>query len=401
MRARGATRALCAIGLVIAGLAPAGAGPARDYLRFTEEMIRGAEKAMPALTRAADAAAERLIAGGELYVGGADRGFLSEALGRAGGLMMVRGLPSPDRATKADVLLIAPAAGTPSPDADLCRRAREAGTLVIAFGAGADFPADHLFPSLAAAGDGLFAGPNGERICPTATVGSVVQLWAWTAEYVAACTRRGKMPTLWQSVMVPGARERNEPLRALKFHPETKVEAIPAGRLGGEYLTNLAGCVRGLREKELGPLERAGALLAETRRAGRKAHLWIMGHLPPHAVGGAGDPGYFQRLPVRFKEDPGIQAGDLVVALGYTGIEQPLLDLVEKAGAKAAWIIAPTGPLDAVTRRGDIVIDQHWRLGDAIVTVPGYDVRILPPSAVTQLACYWAVVGEAAARKGE
>ena len=78
-----------------------------------------------------------------------------------------------------------------------------------------------------------------------------------------------------------------------------------------------------------------------------------------------------------------------------------LLDLVEKAGAKAAWIIAPTGPLDAVTRRGDIVIDQHWRLGDAIVTVPGYDVRILPPSAVTQLACYWAVVGEAAARKGE
>jgi hypothetical protein len=30
--------------------------------------------------------------------------------------------------------------------------------------------------------------------------------------------------------------------------------------------------------------------------------------------------------------------------------------------------------------------------------VPGYDVPILPPSAVTQLATYWSIVAEAAER---
>ena len=41
------------------------------------------------------------------------------------------------------------------------------------------------------------------------------------------------------------------------------------------------------------------------------------------------------------------------------------------------------------------MIDQQWRVGDCLVPVPGYDVSILPPSAITQLACYWALVDEA------
>jgi len=35
-----------------------------------------------------------------------------------------------------------------------------------------------------------------------------------------------------------------------------------------------------------------------------------------------------------------------------------------------------------------VVIDQHWRIGDCAVEVPGYDIRILPPSGIAQLFMY-------------
>jgi hypothetical protein len=34
------------------------------------------------------------------------------------------------------------------------------------------------------------------------------------------------------------------------------------------------------------------------------------------------------------------------------------------------------------------VINEHWLVGDAAVDVPGYDVRILPPSGICQLFIY-------------
>jgi len=49
--------------------------------------------------------------------------------------------------------------------------------------------------------------------------------------------------------------------------------------------------------------------------------------------------------------------------------------------------VEPDGP------QPDAVIHPHWSYGDALATVPGYDVPILPASGIVQAAIYWAVAG--------
>ena len=43
---------------------------------------------------------------------------------------------------------------------------------------------------------------------------------------------------------------------------------------------------------------------------------------------------------------------------------------------------------------GEMYINQHWAMGDSLVTVPGYDVKILPPSGVIEDAVYWSINAE-------
>lgn len=374
---------------------PCVAGPAQDTLLAVEALITRASKQIPEFARAAEDAAERVVAGGNLYITGKDVGFISEASHRAGGLMMLRRLTQPTQATRGDVALIAPTGD--AEEMALCRRLRTAGVRVIAFGAPKGFPADYGFPTLAPTEEGLLAGPKGTRIGSLSPLSDVVQLWAWTGEFVSACLRRGVMPTMFQSVMLPGARERNEPLRAMKFHPHTQAKPVPAGALAREYLAMLAVLVQRLREKELAHLEQVASLVAETRKAGHTVHLWMMGHLPPYVVGTSADAGLFRLWP-KVPGELALAKGDVILALGYTGLHEPVLAVAEAARVRVAWVIAPMGSLEAARRRNDLVVDQQWWPGDALVQVPGYDVRILPPSAITQLACYWAIVAEAVHR---
>ncbi len=48
-------------------------------------------------------------------------------------------------------------------------------------------------------------------------------------------------------------------------------------------------------------------------------------------------------------------------------------------------MVAPLSDEVDFKQFGDIVIDQHCSIGDCAVAVPGYDIRILPPSGITQL----------------
>jgi hypothetical protein len=41
-------------------------------------------------------------------------------------------------------------------------------------------------------------------------------------------------------------------------------------------------------------------------------------------------------------------------------------------------------------------IDPGWRLTDGCVTVPGYDIPILPASGVVQAAVFWTIASERA-----
>jgi len=115
----------------------------------------------------------------------------------------------------------------------------------------------------------------------------------------------------------------------------------------------------------------------------------------------SGDTGLFQLLPtgVRLREKvPSVGKGDVIIGLVYAGVSPELWEFAQATGARVVWILAPTDGTEKVLARGDMVINQHWVLGDALVEVPGYDVKILPPSAITQLTIYWGLVGETASR---
>ena len=67
-------------------------------------------------------------------------------------------------------------------------------------------------------------------------------------------------------------------------------------------------------------------------------------------------------------------------------------------GAGAAWSLADYNT-DANTGTGaigadEVFINQHWAKGDALVTVPGYPTKILPPSGVLGEACLRMVEAE-------
>jgi hypothetical protein len=73
----------------------------------------------------------------------------------------------------------------------------------------------------------------------------------------------------------------------------------------------------------------------------------------------------------------------------YNGVPPDKWEAVRRAKARAAWIMVPRPDQKLnFEQYGDVFINQHWEPGDAAVAMPGYDIRILPPSGVAQLFIY-------------
>ena len=86
-----------------------------------------------------------------------------------------------------------------------------------------------------------------------------------------------------------------------------------------------------------------------------------------------------------------LRPGDLFFFLGYYNRPREAYALAHERGAIIAEII--TGPPTDAGPAPDLIIRPGWPYGDALVTVPQYDIEILPASGIVQTAIYWAVVG--------
>jgi uncharacterized phosphosugar-binding protein len=73
----------------------------------------------------------------------------------------------------------------------------------------------------------------------------------------------------------------------------------------------------------------------------------------------------------------------------------PILDAARDKGVRSIVVAGqnPFAPLD--TGLSDVYIDPKWVVGDAIGEIPGYDIKILPPSAVLNGLLFYAVIAEA------
>lgn len=400
-------RAIILLGLLLLCATGSGQGPFPELVgaqRYFSLVRRGTAQSrgqLPVMTASATVAAQRLVEGGKIWVTGPQMDFQIEAIVRAGGLVALRQLKD---AMPADNDVVLMGASGPLDETAIAeiRKWRQAGAYVVAFCAPMDHMQEADHPDCVIDHGGLdFPRPMSApipEIYPLDTVINVINMWTWTGELAAACTRLGKMPVFYQSYGLPGGRERGAKYAGQTFHDDMQITPIAPGVLGGAYLDRLTTILRRMS----GQLRQSGAGMDQLRRVAQ-----LMQPDGPPALGlviGHMFPGHFQDprapQPMRFlsvREDATLEAGDRGRFVFYLGYQKAPVNLIEQAMAEGFRLIYvsvtphdPAEPASSIT-----YIDPGWPITDACVNIQGYDIPVLPVSGVVNAVIYWSILAEA------
>ncbi len=410
--------------------------PSEAFITSIIERCDFSRTQIPVMTKAADAAAARVAEGGKLFVmddetisrtgdeavknmpGGGFQypmhedwgGFVAEACDRAGGLRHIQPVPLTGSLTEKDVVIVGSIELHPEDQYNQLKTFKDQGALIIVFcskdakvASLGDFLIDNGLPT------GLVNVMDigkAEKIGPTAGIANVINKWAFTAEFVGALTRLGKMPTLWQSMFVPGAAKRNEKIGEYYFHPDMKIDPVEGGNLGLQYIDTVQGYLKTIKANELPKFAEAGKLCADTVNGGGKLLAGIIGHFMTSQRRMPGFPtDLFTIIENEYGDEQlkkgNLQKGDIWFHIGYSMYPERELNYIKEIGARSVTVFTP-GPIDIGEGKPitpdpkllDVYINPAWKHGDAVVEVPGYDTKILPPSGVVQSTCYWMLIGE-------
>jgi uncharacterized phosphosugar-binding protein len=410
-------------------------GPSDQYISRVIECLDHTGSILPDMAAPADAAAKRWASGGHVYMsddetisrtgaetvkmipgGGVNYpmsedwgGFVAEACDRAGGFRHVTPVPVDMKVTKNDVVLAGTIDLHPEEQIAYLTKLKQSGALIILFGSKsskvastADFLIDNGLPS------GIVpvmnAGKDSTLIGPVAPMANLVNMWTFTAELIAAMNRQGKMPTLWQSMFVPGAAPRNTRIEKMEFDPDAKITKVEPGVLGRQFVTATRSYLAQIKATELDKFVKAGILCADTHASGKKIVASIIGHFMVTQTRMPGFPDIFTIEPNEYGRDylkDKLGKGDLLLHVGYSYTPVEELKFAREVGAKTVAVFTPGPttvgegtPVPADTTLTDVYIDPYWKHGDAVVEVPGYDVKVIPPSGVVMITCYWMIIGE-------
>ena len=394
--------------------------PAATYLRLVRRSLAGIRRALPALAAFGEGMARPVLAGGNLAPAAVTEFWPSEFSGRAGGLMGLKsGQWVPERRT--DVAYFAlpdPRRWDPRRDERLARLLKSPGQLFVigrkedlaALGAARRFAG---FTGGPAADDGLYALGDMRPLAPLRPFEQIVRGWAAAGEFIAACTRAGRMPIIWMSVWLEGALVRNasftpldnrrEPWSTPMFHKDRYIPPLAAGRVGAEFLDFAEGML-GALEGQLDVLARAGRWLADARRAGRRVRTVAVGHSYPMILERPkeGYPlewgGSVSDLAKAVPADLG--RGDVALHLGYSPVNVEDVQRICARGIRFIYTSPYGRPAALGDHRNLLWLDLPWRPGDACVDVPGYSVRILPSSSSAHTMAYFAILAEMAEGMG-
>lgn len=356
------------------------------------------ETLLPKMAVSADQVAKRLMEGGSLYVAG-ERSFISEASGRAGGMMMLSVLQKNSVIKAGDVLFLN--ASTPEDDLAkaICERAKEGGAYIVLFA-----PASPDWAGLCDMNvDGAVAEGKGMDAAASPALLNIIGLWTYTGEVVAACTRRGKTPVLFQSGGVPGGQERNAKYRTQgntedrRFHRDIAVAPQPKGYIGGLYLAALERQLGSMRGATLAQINVAAEMLASSVRAGGTVHLNAISHFAMYEINGV-VPWAIQpkNVTVTTLADT-VKPNDVYLEVGYFEPNASLLEAVRVAGGKSIQFLCHKPIISREGAQPDLILDMQWSYGDGEVLLPAYDVPILPTSGVMQMAFFYTSITRAQA----
>jgi hypothetical protein len=364
-------RALLLAALLVGHSEWAAAAGTESYLSALQGTLTQSRSNLVGLAKSADRAAAEFVAGGNLQVAGRQADFIAEACGRAGGLMAIAPL-NQQTPTKHDIILYAVPGSTKAEDLKAIDGWRQQGATVVLFDSQAGLYRDHF---------------------PMDTVANVVDLWTWTGEFVAACTRLGRMPVLYQSYGLPGGPERGKKYQGKKFHDDLTIKPIPAEVLGREYLDRIEQMLAKIGNTQMPKVRQAAAWWGPAEAA----TLLFTGHMfPRHAQDQrASCRGTFAAVPAW--EDKELldarRPPQFVLYVGYQFAPHRLLDQAKALGVKLVYSdVQSAQPPESASNI--LYIDPAWPLADGCVAITGYDVPILPASGVIQAAIYWTIASE-------
>jgi len=357
------------------------------YLQRAQNLVARHRRNVGRLQAPAERVAEALLAGHALDLGGSDMGWISEGIGRSGGLM-VTGHHSPGASAQAgDVQWLSYYPRTYDLQLKKAAGLEEEKLLVLGFGP----RAANGVPGFQHWIDSLTPWNADENF---ALLGNLLSLWTLTGEVAAATARRGKTLVFWQSLFYPTLHPefqgRNDPFRGHTFHEkgEPQMKPMRPGVVARAYLDSIAGMFHDIQTHELDKIVSVGKEM-RGRSASHPATLMIVSHMMHNEVWGEGQwfreyKGDNEHLPAALGSD-----GYLIYLGYYDGVPPETWDAVRRAKARAAWIVVPlAGQNLNFEQYGDVMINQHYEPGDAAVAAPGYDIRILPPSGIAQLFVY-------------
>jgi hypothetical protein len=347
-----------------------GAEVPESYIARVERALELARQDLPITSKIADDAASCLIAGGRLWATG-QPALISEFTGRAGGFMMIK---------------------------DGRGKEMSRNDVIIHFdGDGAGVPPEGAAMAITIGSNGSIKN-HAEETALSQSLANAVAGWVFTGEFIAAVTRRGKMPVIYESI---GAYTGNARIQQFKngevaYHEDMKILPAPAGLIGGKYVDIITAMLRRVDAEERDKLGQAASLVRQAKDANKALYMYSMGHLFPleieqtelgkmfkSAVWNAG----FRMSP---PPNDTYNAGDLAVHIGYQHPPRELLDRAAKAKAKVVYVSVM--PDRNFTNNPDAVwIDPMWDWTDACVPLEGYDVPLCAASGVVNGAIAWEI----------
>jgi hypothetical protein len=385
---------------------------AATYLDTLQRKLDEGEGRLPEIASLAERIAERHLRGGLIGFPWIGSTLEQELIGRSGGLMHI----GFDRCWKAertaeekanDVVIFAWDDAPKPDDLKRMREYRDKGVFALGFGARSS---PKLAEHLAACDAWIDCGASGDdRAGKTEHFTNAVNGWLFTAEFVAALTRRGKMPTMWKSYgMIDGHAWADRYFTKTQFHDDFTVPPVAPGELGRRYLERIRFMVARLRSTELGTLRAMGERIAAELKAGRKTVVASSGHMVMNYVGRFGDALWAENHEVHDNVESQMSGfekktpdGALVLRLDSNGLHRSVHELFQRKHQRVLLLTAENPrPEFAIPAGCELRADLGFTFGDACVSLDGYPIPILPPSGVMQIAAYEAINAEVHALLG-
>ena len=363
------------------------------YLTTIQEGIDRARRQMPTVMESADVAARRIISsGGRLFVAGSQPEFAAEMIARTGGLAGATSPPSlVPQLSRSDVVLYAACGGLKVADTARIARWMDEGLFVIAFASDALSSNPHFRPDvLIDCGTSEGLGVAEGKIIPADSVINLINAWAWTGEFFAACTRRGRTPIIHQSPETPRGKLRTARYLGQSFHNDLTVAPIERGVLGNAFLDQVNQSVRDLAVATSGRLDYAGLWLHKARASFEAVALMTGPLFPDHFRDERAPQPFSQLTPLSRTAAP---AAKFIAIIGSERAPQMQIESARQQRHQLFYSTVTRGNDDLAANI--VYLDQRWPAGESCLRVRGYDVPVLPASSILQAAIYWSLVAEA------